>query len=112
IEAAGGTLEVGTGGTITRTSGVIRGPLRKDCLSGQPVADPEGGADTPSPSSPGTPFIYPVGNSAGFFPATITVDTGSTGGITVQVFEGVATASPVLDPAHTLPRFWRLATTA
>jgi hypothetical protein len=97
-----GTLHLSTGATITRTTGQVDCALRKDFSAGQPVADSPDSQD--SPDSPGTPFIYPVGTAAGFFPVTATIDTGSTGGLTVQSFDGPATGAP----ANSLQRYWHL----
>lgn len=105
INDLAGTLEIGPGATISRTSGVILGNLKKDFQSG---AIAEGVAVTNTPDALQAVFTFPVGTASGFFPVDVTPAGGSTGSLTVQTFDGQAGVVPPLTAAKTLGRYWTL----
>ena len=96
IDATAGMLEIGGAGTVVRTSGVVLGNMRK-VVTSAPFA----------PVSPTFVFVYPVGTATGFSPVTANVTAG-TGSLTVFAKDGTAPATPVLNDATTLDRYWTL----
>jgi hypothetical protein len=105
IDATAGLLVIGQGGTITRTSGVIIGPLQKN-FSGGAIA--EGFADPNSADAVAAIFTFPVGTAAGYFPVDVTPTGGSTGSLTVQSFDNPTGTMAGLTAATTLGRYWTL----
>jgi hypothetical protein len=78
-------LTLGTTATISRTSGQVRGNLKKQF----------GGAGS---------FTYTVGTANGYSPVDVTVTAG-TGNLTVKAVQG---NQPLLDSAHSLKRYWAM----
>jgi hypothetical protein len=101
IDSTAGLIEIV--GTITRTSGVVIGPMKKDFTGGVfPTGD--------APDAPQvTTFIYPVGTASGYFPVDVTPTAGSSGSLTVQNFDGSPAGTT---SATTLQRYWALSVPA
>ena len=108
INDLNGNLELGNGATISRTSGVILGNLKKDFQNGAIAEGGEGVADTNAPDALQAVFTFPVGTASGFFPVDVTPTAGSTGSLTVQTFDGTAGVAPPLNSTKTLGRYWTL----
>jgi hypothetical protein len=63
-----------------------------------------------APESPAFVFVYPVGTATGFSPVTANVTAGA-GSLTVFAKDGTAPATPGLNDATTLDRYWTLTET-
>ncbi len=99
IDATAGTLEIGGAGTVSRTSGVVLGPMRKIVTSAPlQIAVPQ------------FVFTYPLGTSTGFSPLTVDFTAGS-GSLTVAAVGGLAPSTPALNAATTLNRHWLMTET-
>lgn len=96
IDATAGLLEIGGAGSITRTSGVVLGPMRK-IVTSAPFA----------PEAPAFIFVYPVGTPAGLTPLSANFTAGS-GSLTVAAIAGTAPSTPALSDATTLDSYWQL----
>jgi hypothetical protein len=88
INAGANTLTIGSGGSISRTSGHVIGNLQK--IFGATGA-----------------FIFHVGTANGYSPVDDNVTAG-TGQLTVKANQGTAPATPVLDSTRMLQRYWTL----
>ena len=106
IDDTAGSLELGNGATITRTSGTILGSLKKDFLNGLLT---EGAEDAAAPDAPTvTTFTYPVGTAAGMFEVQVTPTATSNGSLTIQNFDGNPAPTAA---ASTLQRYWTTSST-
>ena len=55
-----------------------------------------------------TPFVFPVGTAAGYFPVTVTPTSTSNGNLTVQTFDG---NPPPTSVGNTLQGYWTMSST-
>ncbi|HKA18417.1 MAG TPA: C25 family cysteine peptidase [Blastocatellia bacterium] len=91
LNAGANTLQLTAAATISRTSGHVLGNLRKTF------------------SATG-PFTYTVGTANGYSPVDVNITAG-TGDLSVKANQGTAPATPALDSAKTLQRYWTLSGT-
>ena len=89
-----GTLALGTAGTISRTTGQVNSALEK--------AFAATGA-----------FTYPTGTATGYSPVLVNITNLATNpsSLLVKANDGTAPASPTLNDAMTLDRYWTLTET-
>jgi VCBS repeat-containing protein len=102
-----GTVEIGAGATITRTTGQINCLLQKDFSNGTFTAGADGAGAASFVAA--STFTFPVGDASGFYPVDVT--TASTGSLTVSTTQGDAGTVPPLDTSKTLQRYWTLSST-
>ena len=104
------TLALLGGATTSRTSGQVIGVIQKTFAAGL-LAEPGLVEETSGPDvqqvGP-TPFVFPVGTAAGYFPVTVTPTSTSNGSLTVQTFDG---NPPPTSAGNTLQRYWTMSST-